>query len=91
MGYGTRPGILGHTIRTYWPDDGPDTMYIQVSDCGTHTLAALQEMIEEKWPGASAENIQIDCAEIQTDCLGYDLYDATDHTNFIIITKTNGA
>jgi hypothetical protein len=91
MGYGTRDGRLGHTIRTYWPDDSDDTMYIQTSDCAPPTLAELMAKIEEKWPGTSAANIQIDCDEIQTDCLGYDSYDPIDHTNFIIITKTNGA
>ena len=90
MGYGTRTGGWGTgDIRTYWPDDTEITMYIDAST--NPTLAELTAKIEEKWPGTSAENIRIDCQEIQTDCLGYDLYDSMDHTNFIIITKTNGA
>jgi hypothetical protein len=91
MGYGTRPGTLGHTIRTFWPDDTDTTMYIQTSDCAAPTLAELLDKIQDKWSGTSAENITIGAEKIHTDCLGYDLYDANDYTQFLIITKTGGA
>jgi len=91
MGYGTRPGTLGHTIRTFWPDDTDTTMYIQTSYCVIPTLADLLQKIYEKWPGASLDNIEISAEKIHTDCLGYDLYDAGDYTDFLLITKTNGA
>lgn len=89
MGYGTRGGQLGHTIRTFWPDDTDTEMYLDASH--STTLAELMEKIDEKWPGASMTNITITAEEIHTDCLGYDLYDAGDYTRFIIITRHAGA
>lgn len=89
MGYGTRPNRLGGDIRTYWPDDDDNTIYIESGTCPT--LADIQARIDEKWPGASAANIEFGSEEINTDCLGYDMYDPSDWTNFIIITRKHGA
>ena len=90
MGYGIRSGGIGGSIRTFWPDDTDTTMYIQ-ADILPPTLAELLDQIQDRWPGTSAENITITPEKIHTDCLGYDLYDAGDYTDFILITKTNGA
>ena len=90
MGHGTRRGSFGHTIPTFWPDDTDTEIYIR-TDCGQPTVAELLEKIQDKWPGTSAENITIDSQKIHTDCLGYDLYDAGDYTDFIIITRIGGA
>jgi len=87
VGYGTRQGSLGHTIKTFWPDDTDTTMYIDASY--THTLADIQQKIEEKWPGTPANCIEITTDEINTDCLGYDLYDPSDYTMFLIIRKVS--
>jgi hypothetical protein len=89
MGYSTRPGILGHTIRTFWPDDADDLIYIDANH--SRTLAEIQQIIADKWPGASAENIIISSENIQTDCLGYDAHDYGDWTDFITITRIQGA
>lgn len=89
MGYSTRPGVLGHTIRTFWPDDTDDLMYLDATQ--PWTLAEIQSRIAEKWPGASAENIIISSENIQTDCLGYDAHDYSDWTDFITITRIRGA
>jgi len=85
MGYGIRSG----TIRTFWPDDTETKIHIQ-SDFSSITLAELLEKIEDNWPGASAENIKISVEKIHTDCLGYDLYDPSDYTDFIIIERVPG-
>jgi len=90
MGYGIRSGGIGGSIRTFWPDDTDDKMYIQ-ADTVTLTLAHLLDKIQDKWPGASAENITITPEKIHTDCLSYDLYDAGDYTDFIVITRYTGA
>ena len=87
MGYGYRSGGIGGDIKTFWPDDTDTEMYLTVCN----TLAEIQEKINEKWPGASAENIVIDSEKIHTDCLGYDLYDSGDYTDFIIIRRLPGA
>jgi hypothetical protein len=65
-------------------------MYIN-GTFGGETLAEILARIEEKWPGASAENIHISSEHIHTNCLGYDLYDAGDYTQFILIERTGGA
>jgi hypothetical protein len=85
MGYGTRGGSLGHTIRTFWPDDDENTLHIESNTCPT--LAVLLEKAQEKWPGVELHNIRISAEKIHTDCLGYDLYDSSDWTDFIILTK----
>lgn len=51
MGYGTRGGNLGHTIRTFWPDDTETKLYIDAGDCTSMT--ELMHKIEDKWPGVS--------------------------------------
>lgn len=89
MGYGTRNGSHNQTIQTFWPDDTDMEFYLE-SDNG-YTLEQIKELIEEKWPGSSLADITITCEEINTDCLGYDLYDPIDYTDFIVIRKTNGA
>lgn len=87
MGYTTRPGTQ---IQDFWPDDTDTVMHIQC-DSMPPTLAELMDKINEKWPGSSMENITIEARKIHTYCLGYDLYDPMDYTNFIIITKHEGA
>lgn len=89
MGYGTRGGQLGHTIRTFWPDDDENTMYLDATQIWS--LSDIHAKIEEKWPGASSENLRISSEKIHTDCLGYDLYDSGDYTDFIVITRLAGA
>lgn len=89
MGHGTRGGALGHTIRTFWPDDDENTMYLDATQIWS--LTDIQARINEKWPGVSSDNITISSEEINTDCLGYDAYDPSDWTNFLIITRLPGA
>ncbi len=90
MGYGTRSGGHGTgSIRTWWPDDTDSTMYI-VADPAP-TLEELMDKINDRWPGASQSNIAISSEKIQTDCLGYDLYDPSDYTDFLIIVRIPGA
>ena len=89
MGYGTRPNRLGGDIRTFWPDDTDTEMYIDTSS--TPVMADILQKIYEKWPDASLINITMEAREIHTDCLGYDMYDPTDYTNFFIITRLPGA
>jgi len=86
MGYGTRNN---GQIQTFWPDDTDTEMYIDAS-IGM-SLEEIKAKIDEKWPGASASNLVFTSRSIHTDCLGYDLYDPTDYTDFIIITRNPGA
>lgn len=82
MGYGTRNN---GTIRTFWPDDTENTLHIS-SDASLN-LEELLFKAQKKWPGISLDQIQISADKIHTDCLGYDMYDSSDYTNFIILEK----
>lgn len=87
MGYRTRPGTQ---IQDFRPDDDENTIYIN-SFMGGESLEEIMARINEKWPGASMANIRIDAEYIHTECLGYDLYDPGDWTNFIVIRRLPGA
>lgn len=86
MGYETRPGVLGHTIRTFTPDDTDTELYFD----STYrvTLSEIIEKAREKW-GAdiSLDQLNISAKHIHTDCLGYDRYDPSDYTDYIVITR----
>ena len=86
MGYGIRSTGYHNSegIRTFWPDDTEDKIYLD----GTFSLQNLADLLETakaKWPGADLSNIKIGAEYIQTDCLGYDRYDSGDYTPFITI------
>jgi hypothetical protein len=81
MGYGTRDG----SIRTFAPDDTETVKYLH-SGCD-YTLAEILDIAREKWgEKIGLEDITITAEYIHTDCIGYDLYDSGDYTNFIVIT-----
>ena len=75
--------------NTFWPDDDENTIYLKNS-CWI-TLADIIYIVQSKWPELSdldsLESINISAENIHTDCLGYDLHDPSDFTNFIVITK----
>lgn len=83
MGYSTRAGHHGHLIKTFWPDDTDNEMYLS----GQHSLAELIELCKEKWPDTDFNDLVFESEYIHTDCLSYDLYDPADYTNFIIIRR----
>lgn len=88
MGYNTRPGLGGHTIETYEPDDTEDTMYIDGSgNYGLNSIAEIIDKARQKWPGIELDQLRIRAEHIHTDCLGYDRYDASDYTNYICIER----
>ena len=82
MGY-TKVKHANGIITNFWPDDTEDTMYL----AGSHSFNDIIEYCQEKWPDISMDNITISTEDIHTDCIYYDLYDAGDHTTFLVITK----
>jgi hypothetical protein len=60
-------------------------MYLDATQ--TWPLSDILARIEEKWPGSSSDRIKISSMEMNTDCLGYDSYDPSDWTEFLIIEK----
>jgi len=83
MGYTTKTHRFGR-YQAFWPDDTDHTFYVQE---GVMSLAELLEKVKEKWPDVSLDKIDIDAEHIQTDHIGYDLYDASDYTNFIVVRR----
>jgi hypothetical protein len=84
MGYSYR---FGTDIKTFWPDDDEKTMYIKSEGWGC-TMADLMQHITDKWgEDVQMTDIEVHSEKIHTDCLTYDLYDAGDYTDFIVLKK----
>lgn len=81
MGYYTN----GRGIKCFSPDDDENTMYLY-SD-SQNSLATILEMAKEKWPDADLNDLLIESQHIQTECIGYDLYDPFDWTQYIVIRR----
>jgi hypothetical protein len=83
MGYIKRPGSL---ITDYWPDDGPDHFWLTSSR--QSSIAAIIEMAKERWgQDIDLNDISIESEEIHTSCITYDLYNPSDWTDFIKISR----
>ena len=80
MAHGTREG----GIQTFWPDDTEDTLYID-NGLFESSLEEIWKKIRAKWPGIKMSELSFGAEHIHTNCLGYDLYDSSDYTNFICI------
>lgn len=72
-------------IKDFWPDNTDDTIYIESSS--NPSLLYLMEVAQQNWPGVELSDITISSENIHTSCLTYDMYDPSDYTDFIIITK----
>ena len=84
MGHGTRPGILGHTIRTYWPDDSEYGFYLEFGADMNTILAKAQD----KWgESIGLEELFITPKCFNTDCLGAGAFDPGDWTYFLHIAR----
>lgn len=86
MGYTTRKHRGGET-QHFWPDDTATEFYIE----GGASLEEINEQILQKWGPIPLSQLRISAEFIHTDCLGYDLMDWGDYTNFLRITNTKGA
>jgi len=74
----------GTTIRDFTPDDDENTIYIPVSA----TLTEIIDRCTEKWgKDISFDDLTIEAEYIHTECLGYDLHDPSDNTNYLSITR----
>jgi hypothetical protein len=83
MGHSTRNG---GRIQTFHPNDKDSKFYIASSE----NMGELMLRIKTKWPDIDISNIgeiQITTEYIQTDHIGYDLYDPSDYTCFLVIER----
>lgn len=82
MGYSTD----SRGIRSFWPDDDKDTLHLQ--SFGGLSFDYIKEKMQQHFGACmEMEDFSIDADRIHTDCIGYDLYDPSDYTNFLIITR----
>jgi fumarate reductase subunit C len=80
MGYSTR---FGTEITDFWPDDDDTTLYLA---SGWLTLAELIQHAKGHFGEAvQMEDIEVSSEKIHTHCIYYDLYDAGDYTDFIVL------
>lgn len=82
MGYGVR-GNYGF-IKTYWPDDTDTELYFSDSI----SLSDILDTVKDKWPETDFDDIEIGSEYIHTDHLKYDLYDPSDYTEFVVVSRS---
>jgi len=50
-------------------------------------MQEIVDICENKWPGVSLVELNVRAENIQTDCLGHDMHDSGDYTDFLIIER----
>lgn len=72
--------------NSYWPEDTDTKFYIENQGCGAVTLLDIIEKVKQKWGSETGlDKITIEGEHIHTSCIGYDLYDGADWTDFIVV------
>ena len=74
--------------NSFWPDDDENTIYLDLNGTRWLTLSDIIEVAKNKWgDSVDFDSVRFNSENIHTDCLGYDLHDPSDYTNFTVITK----
>lgn len=73
----------GAGIKCFRPDDTEDTLYFH-SDL---TIGEIIDFSKRYFGTDDVSNFIVTAEHIHTDCINYDLYDVSDYTNYIRITK----
>lgn len=73
-------------IDKFSPDDTDTEFYLDVSYRSYGFLEIIEE-INKRWPGVAPSDLSIDAKYIHTNCLGYDSYDPSDYTPYIVVTR----
>ena len=70
----------------YWPENTQDTLYLD--SCGPITLEYILMASRRHFmnQNLTMEDIEVSIEHIHTSCVGYDLYESSDYTNFFVIT-----
>lgn len=69
--------------KSYWPENTDDTLYFPYET----NLQSMLDEVKKIWPDVLLEDISIEAKHIHTEHLGYDLYDSTDYTDFVVVTR----
>ncbi len=72
-------------ITSFEPDDGDNHFYIRSS--GYNSIQDIIERATEKWGEIDFSSLIIGAEHIHTDCIGYDLCDLSDYTDFLRIER----
>ena len=73
-------------MKTFWPDNTPDTLYVDAVNC--YTILELMIVAEEYFgKDVNPERLNIDIENIHTNAITYDLHDPYDWTLFYVLTK----
>jgi hypothetical protein len=81
---------MGHTYRNngqitdFEPDNDENALYLYGDNID---LEYLMESIKEYFGDNDLSKYSISAEHIHTSCLGYDLYDSSDYSNYIVIHK----
>lgn len=78
------PYSYNGSIKNFWPDDEEHVFYLESSS--NYSLIQILDRVKDKWPDANLSDITIESESIHTNCLTYDSYVSSDHTDFIVIT-----
>ena len=78
-----RMGLNRLSVAENEPKDDENTIYIR----GERSFQSILELIQDKWPGVSLEDIEISSEYIHVYCIGYDLYDPSDYINYTVIRR----
>lgn len=72
-------------IRNFTPVDSEGSFYVLYSV----SLADILKLATLKWGDVSLEDVKLEAQYIHTRCLDYDLYDANDFDNYIVVSLKN--
>lgn len=73
-------------LKSFEPDNTYTKFYLNAS-CHSFELQDIIDKCKEKWgQDISLSNIHISAEYIHTDCIGFDEYDPSDYTNYLVIT-----
>jgi hypothetical protein len=74
-------------IRCFTPDNTPDTLYL-AANFRDYTLDGIIEKAQEHFGGSiDLSSLTIKGEHVHTSCLGYDRYDASDYTDYLVIER----
>lgn len=83
MGYYTR----SNGIESFEPDDTPDKFYIPIGYASIDFSDLLNRIKTHFGDDCTFDDCYIEAELIHTDCIGYDMYDRGDWTQYLIISK----
>lgn len=77
----------GFVPADYWPEYSKNKLCLANHEgLGFNDI---WEMAQERWPGITAKELRLEAEHIQTHCLGFDQYDPSDYTNFVVIIASD--